>query len=104
MLRISGPKRDEVKWELRRLHNTELYAMYSSPNIQVIKSRRLRALEHVARMGERRGPYRVLVGKIEGRRRLGKPKRRWENIIKMDLPEVESWGMDWIDLVQERDR
>jgi hypothetical protein len=70
--RIFGPKRDEVTGEWRRLHNKELYALYSSSNImQVIKSRRLRWAGHVARMGERRGAYRVLVGKSEERRPLG---------------------------------
>jgi hypothetical protein len=89
----------------RRLHNKELYALYSSPNIiRVIKSRRLRWAGHVARMGERRGAYRTLVGKPEGRRPLGRPRRRWENNIRMDLREV-GWGcMDWINLAQDRDR
>jgi hypothetical protein len=84
--RIFGPKRDEVTGEWRRLHNEELYALYSSPNIiRVIKSRRLRWAGHVARMGERRGAYRALVGKPEGRRPLERPRRRWEDNIKMDL-------------------
>jgi hypothetical protein len=84
--RIFGPKRDEVTGEWRRLHNKELYALYSSLNIiLVIKSRRLRWAELVARMGERRGAYRALVGKPEGRRLLGRPRRRRENNIKMDL-------------------
>jgi hypothetical protein len=75
--RIFGPKRDEVTGEWRRLHNKELYAVYSSPNIiRVIKSRRLRWPGHVARMGERRGAYRDLVGKPEGSRPLGRPRRR----------------------------
>jgi hypothetical protein len=83
---LFGPKRDEVTGEWRRLHNKELYAMYSSPNIiRVIKSRRLNWAEHVARMGERRGAYRALVGKPEGRIRLGRPKRSWEDNIKMDV-------------------
>jgi hypothetical protein len=91
--RIFGPKRDEVTGEWRRLHNKELYALYSSPNIiRVIKSRRLRWAGHVARMGERRGAYRVLVGKPEGRRPLERPRRRWEENIKMDLREV-GWGV-----------
>jgi hypothetical protein len=84
--RIFGPKRDEVTGEWRRLHNKELYALYSSPNInRVIKSKRLRWAGHVARMGERRGTYRALVGKPEGTRPLGRPRRRWEDNIKMDL-------------------
>jgi hypothetical protein len=102
--RILGPKTDEVTGEWRRLHNKELYALYSSPNIiRVIKSRRLRCAGHVARMGERRGAYRALVGKPEGRRRLGRPRRRWEDNIKMDLREVGWEGIDWIDLAQDRD-
>jgi hypothetical protein len=85
--RIFGPKRDEVTGEWRRLHNKELYALYSSLNIiRVIKSRRPRWAGHVARMGERRGAYRALVGKPEGR-----PRLRWEDNNKMDLREVE-WG------------
>jgi hypothetical protein len=84
--RIFGPKRDEVTGEWRRLHNKELYALYSSPNItRVIRSRRLRWAGHVARRVERRGAYRALVGKPEGRRPLRRPRRRWEDIIKMDL-------------------
>jgi hypothetical protein len=90
--RIFGPKRDEVTGEWRRLHNKELYALYSTPSIiRVIKSRRLRWAGHMARMGERRGAYRALVGKPEGRRPLGRPKRRWEDNIKMDLRDV-GWG------------
>jgi hypothetical protein len=91
-LRIFGPKRDKVMGKWRRLHNKELYALYSSPNIiRVNKSRRLRWAGHVERMGERRGAYRALVGKPEGRRPLGRPRRRWEDNIKMDLREV-GWG------------
>jgi hypothetical protein len=90
--RIFGPKRDEVTGEWRRLHNKELYALHSSPSIiQVIKSRRQRWAEHVARMGERRGAYKALVGKPEGRKPLGRPRCRWEDNIKMDLREV-GWG------------
>jgi hypothetical protein len=103
--RIFGPKRDEVTGEWRRLHNKELYALYSSPNIiRVMKSRRLRWAGHVARMGESRGVYSSLVGKREGRRPLGRPRRRWEDNIKMDLREVGGGGMDWIILAQDRDR
>jgi hypothetical protein len=91
--RIFGPKRDEVTGEWRRLHNKELYALYSSPTLRrASKSRRLRGAGHVARMGERRGAYRALVGKPEGRRPLGRPRRRWEDNIKMDLREVEWRG------------
>jgi hypothetical protein len=87
--RIFGPKRDEVTGEWRRLHNEELYDLYSSPNIiRVIKSRRMRWAGHVACMGEGRGAYRVLVGRPEGRRPLGRNRRRWEDNIKMDLQEV----------------
>jgi hypothetical protein len=72
--------------EWRRLHNKEIYALYSSPNIiWVIKSRRLRWAGHMACMGERRGAYRALVGKPEERRPLERPRRRWEDDNKMDL-------------------
>jgi hypothetical protein len=86
---IFGPKRGEVTGEWRRLHNEELDDLYSSPNIiRVIKSRRLRWAGHVARMGEKRGAYRILVGSPEGRRPLGRAGRRWEDNIKMDLQDV----------------
>jgi hypothetical protein len=86
VLRISGPKRDKEIGQWKRLHNKDLCALNSSPNIiQVIKSRRLRRAGHVARMGERRSAYRASVGKPEGRRPLGRPRRRWEDNIKMDL-------------------
>jgi hypothetical protein len=87
--RIFGPKRDEVTGEWRRLHNKELYALYSSPNIiRVIKSRRLRWAGHVARTGKRRGAYRNLMKKPEGTTPLGRPRHRWEDNIKMDVREV----------------
>jgi len=87
--RIFGPKMDEVTGEWRKIHNEELDILYSSPNIvRVIKSRRMRGAGHVARMGEGRGVYRVLVGKPGGKRPLGRPRRRWEDNIKMDLQEV----------------
>jgi hypothetical protein len=87
--RIFGPKRDEVRGEWRRLHNKELYALYSSPHtIRVIKSKRLRWAGQVARMGKMKGAYRGLAGKPERRRSLGRLRRRWEDNIKMDLREV----------------
>jgi hypothetical protein len=90
--RIFGPKRDEVREEWRRLHNEELNDLYSSPNIiRVIKLRRMRWAGYVARMGEGRGAYRILVGRPEGSRPLGRPRRRWEDNITMYLQEVE-WG------------
>ena len=103
--RIFGPRRDEVTGELRRLHNEEINDLYSSPNIvRVIKSRRMRWAGHVAHMGEERGAYRVLVGKPEGRRPLGRPRRRWVDNIRMDFQEVGCGYMDWIGLAQDRDR
>jgi hypothetical protein len=90
------------KW--RRLHNMELYVLYSSPNIiWAIKSRRLRWAGHVARMGERRGAYRALVGKPEVMIPLGRPRRRWEDNIKIYLRGV-GWGggLDGIYLAQDR--
>jgi hypothetical protein len=102
--RIFGPKRDEATGEWRRLHNGELNDLYSSPNIiRVIKSRRMSWAEHVACMGEKRGAYRVFVVRPEGRRPLGRPRRIWEDNIKMNLQGV-GWSMDWIELAQDRDR
>jgi hypothetical protein len=102
--RIFVPKRDEATGEWRRLRNEELNDLYSALNIiRVIKSRRTRWAGHVACVGEKRGAYRILVGRPEGRRPLGRPRRRWEDNIKMDLQEV-GWDMDWIDLAQDRDR
>ncbi|KAJ4448554.1 hypothetical protein ANN_10572 [Periplaneta americana] len=103
--KIFGAKRDEVTGEWRKLHNAELHALYSSPDIiRNIKSRRLRWAGHVARMGESRSAYRVLVGRPEGKRPLGRPRRRWEDNIKMDLREVGYDDRDWINLAQDRDR
>jgi hypothetical protein len=87
--RIFGPMRDEVTREWRKLHNRELHNLYSSPDIiRQIKSRRMRWAGHVARMGEGRNVYRVLVGKPEGKIPLERPRRRWEDGIKMDLTET----------------
>ena len=103
--RIFGSKRDEVTGEWRKLHNEELNDLYCSLNIvRVIKLRRMRWAGHVTHMGERRGVYRVLVGKPEGKRPLGRPRHRWEDNIKMDLQKLGCGGMDWIELSQDRDR
>jgi hypothetical protein len=87
--RISGPRRDEVTGEWRKLHNEELSDLYSSPSIiRVMKSRRMRWEGHVALMGENRNAYRLLVGKPEGKRLLGRPRCRWVDNIRMDFGEV----------------
>jgi len=103
--RIFEPRRDEVTGEWRRLHNEEPDDLYSSPNIvRAIKSRRMRWAGHVARMGEERVVYRVLVGRTEGRIPLGRPRRRWVDNIRTDIQEVGCGYMDWIGLGQDRDR
>jgi hypothetical protein len=101
--RIFGPKRDEVTGELRKLHNEELHHLHSSPSIiRIIKERRMRWVGHEARIGEKGNAYRLLVGKPEGRRPLGRPRRRWLNNIRMGLVE-EGWSdVDWIGLAQDR--
>jgi hypothetical protein len=102
--RIFGPKRDEVTGGWRKLHNEELHRLYSSPSIvRVIKAKKMRWAGHVARMGFR-GAYSILIGRPEGRRPLGRPRRRWENNIKMDLTEIGFGDVDWIHLAQNRDR
>jgi transcription termination factor 2 len=103
--RVFGPKRDVVTRDWRKLHNEELNDLYSLPSIvRVVKSRRMRWAGHVARMGENRGVHRVLVGEPEGNRPLGKPRRRWEDNIKMDVQEVGRGRGDWMELAQDRDR
>ncbi|KAJ4435542.1 hypothetical protein ANN_18158 [Periplaneta americana] len=103
--KIFGAKRDEVTGEWRKLHNTELHALYSSPDIiRDIKSRRLGWAGNVARMGEARNAYRVLVGRPEEKRPLGRPRRRWEDNIKMDLREVGYDDREWMNLAQDRDQ
>jgi hypothetical protein len=94
--RIFGQKRDEVTGEWRKLHN-------SSPSIiRINKQRRMRGAGHVARMGEKRNAYRLLVGNPEGKRPLGRPRRRWVDNTRMDLEEV-GWGdVDWVGLAQDR--
>ena len=102
---LFGPKRDEVTGEWRKLHKEELNDMYSLPNIvRMVKSRRMRWAGHVARMGKDRAVHRVLVGKPEGKRPLGKPGRRWEDNIKMDLQEVGEGRGYWMELAQDKDR
>jgi hypothetical protein len=102
--RIFGPKRDEVTGGWRKLHNEELHGLYFSPSIvRVIKASRMRWAGHVAYMGEVRGAYNILVGRPEGRRPLGRPRRRWEDNIKMDLREIGFGNVDWIHLARDRD-
>ena len=100
---IFGPRRDENgKW--RRLHNEELYSLYRSPNIvRVIKSRRLRWAGHVLRMEKGRSAFKILTGKPTGKRPLGRPKRRWEDNIRMDLKEIGINTRNWVDSTQDRD-
>jgi hypothetical protein len=101
--RIFGPRRDEVTGDERKLHNEELQNLYSSLNIiRMIKSRRMKWVVHVTRMGETRNAYRILMGKPEGKRPLARPERRWVDNIKMDLGEIEWDGMDWINLAEDR--
>jgi hypothetical protein len=103
--RVFGPKRDEVTGEWRKLHNEELNDLYALPNIVLlVTSRRMRWAGHTAGMGEGRDVHRVLVGKPEGRRPLGRPRRRWEDNIKMDLQEVGGGCGDWMERVHDRDR
>jgi hypothetical protein len=102
--RLFGPRRDEVTGEWRKLHNEELNELYSLPNIvRVVKSIRMRWKGNVTRMGEERGVHRLLVEKPEGKRPLGRPRRRWENNIKMDVQDVGGCRGDWMKLAQDRD-
>ena len=102
--KIFGPKRDGVTGEWRKLHNEELSDLHSPSIVRVIKSRRMRWAGHVARMEEGRGVHKVLVGKPEGKRPLGRPRRRWEDNIKMDLEEVGRGCRDWMELAQDREK
>ena len=96
---------EEVIGEWRKLRNEELNDLYSSSDVaRLLKSRRMKWAGHVARMGEKRGIYRVLVGKPEGKRPLERTRCRWEDTIKMDLQEKGCGGLDWIEPAQDRDR
>jgi hypothetical protein len=103
--RIFGRKRDEETGGWRKVHNEELHNLYSSPRtIRIMKSRRMRWTGHLARMGENRNAYRILVGMPDGKRPLGRPRRRWVDNIQMDLREIGWDGVDWIDMAQDRDQ
>jgi hypothetical protein len=103
--RILGPKKDEVTGEWRKLHKEKLRDLYPSPSkIRMVKSRKMRWKGHVARMEEKRNAYKLLVGKLEGKRPLGRPRRRWVDGWWMDLGEVGWGGVDWIGLAQDRNR
>ena len=102
--RIFGSRKDEVTGDCRRLYNEELNDLYSSRNIvRVIKSRRMRWAGHVARIGAERGVYRILVGKAEGTRPLGRPWHRWVDNNRMDFHEVRCGYIDWIGLPQDKE-
>jgi hypothetical protein len=100
--RIFGPKRDGVTRGWRILHTEELHDLYSQLYVRSFKSQRMRWAEHVAGMGEKRNAYRLLVGKLEGKRQLGRPRHRWGGNIKMDLVEIGLGELDWIGLAQNR--
>jgi hypothetical protein len=103
--RIFRRKREQVTRGKRKLHNEELHNLYSSPYIaRTIKSRRMRWVWHVWCMRHIRNEHKVLVGKPEGERPLGRPRHRWEDIIKMDLGEIVCEDVDWIQMAQDRDQ
>jgi hypothetical protein len=105
LMRIFGPKKDEVTGDWRKLHNKELHELYTSPSItRIIKSRRMRWAGNVARIGKKRNDYRLLMGKPEGKRPLGRPRRRWVDNIRMDLGEVGLGDEDWIGLAKDKNR
>ena len=103
--KVFGAKKEEITREWRKLHNAELHALYSSPDIiRSLKSRRMRWAGHTAHMEHCKNAYRVLVGKLEGKRPLGRPRRRWEDNIKMDFREVGCDPGEWIGLAEYRDQ
>jgi hypothetical protein len=103
--RIFGSKKDDAIEKWKKQHHEELNDLYCSPNIvRVIKSRRMRWVGHVARMGKGRGVYRVLVGKPEGKRPLRRVGRRWGDNIKTELQELKCGDIDWIELAQDMER
>jgi hypothetical protein len=103
--KIFGPKRDEATGGWRKVHNEELRDLYSSPStIRIIKLRRMRWAGHVARIGEKRNAYKLLVGEPERKRPLGRPRRRWVDNMKRDLLEIGWRCVDWIVLAQDRDK
>ena len=103
--RVFGPRRNDVTGEWRKLHNEELSDLYSLPNIvRVVTSRRMRWAGHVARIGEERDVHRILVGKPEGKRPLGRPRSRWEDNIKLYLQEVGGGCGDWMEVALDRNR
>ena len=102
--KIFGAMREEITGEWRKIHNTELHALYSFNIIRNLKSRRLRWAGHMEHMEQSRNAYRVLVGKPESKRTLGRPRRRWEDNIKMDLRKVGCDPRDWIALAEDRDQ
>jgi hypothetical protein len=103
-LRVFESKRDEVTGEWRKLRNEELNNLYSSPSIVRVVKSRMSWAGHVVRMGEERVVHRVLVEKPEEKRPLGRPRRRWEDNIKMDFQEVGGGRGEWMELAQDRDR
>jgi hypothetical protein len=101
--RVFGPKTDEVTGEWRKLYNEDLHNLYSSTDIiRQVKSWRMRWAGHVARTGEERKLYKLLVGKPEGKRPMGRSRRRWENGIRMDLREIGLGGCGWDSTVSEQ--
>jgi hypothetical protein len=103
--RIFQLKRDEVTRGRRKLHTEDLHNLYSLPSIiRMIKSRRMRWAGHLAEVGDKRNAYRILVGKAEGKRPLGKPRCRWVGNIKMYVRDIEVGGVDWIGLAQDTDQ